>query len=110
MNRKIYNKLVRNRIPEIIRSNKGIPTTRELADDEFLVELKAKLQEEALEVTEAASPKELLNELSDVLEIVEAIAEHSKLSMTEVKREQEHKKKECGGFSQKIYLEHVDEA
>lgn len=43
---KIYNKLVRDKIPEIMISNNDKPVTRILSNDKYLKELNKKLQEE----------------------------------------------------------------
>jgi predicted house-cleaning noncanonical NTP pyrophosphatase (MazG superfamily) len=65
--RTAYNKLVRDRIPEIIEQNGDRAVTYVLDDDRFLAELLAKLVEESQEA-QRASASELLFELADVLE------------------------------------------
>ena len=48
-----YNKLIRNKIPQIIKSNGKTPTTRILNEDEYIEELCKKTQEELTEYIEA---------------------------------------------------------
>ena len=70
----VFNKLVRDNIPEIIEKNGDIAITRVLEDDEYKVELYKKLQEECLEVVNSKSSDELLQELGDVIEVINSIA------------------------------------
>ena len=49
-----YNKLVRDKIPEIIKNNNETPITRILSDEEYKIELEKKLYEEYQEVLESS--------------------------------------------------------
>ena len=71
---KIYNKLVRDNIPDIIRSDNEKPVTRILTDAEYERELYRKLAEECKEVYRAEDNDEACKELADVLEVIRAIA------------------------------------
>lgn len=71
---KIYNKLVRDNIPDIIRSDNEKPVTRILTDAEYEKELYRKLAEECKEVYRAEDNDEACKELADVLEVIRAIA------------------------------------
>ena len=68
-----HNKLVRDRIPEIIRSAGQQPVTRVLDQGDYQVALLEKLAEEAREARQAPA-EELPAELADVLEVLQAIA------------------------------------
>lgn len=109
MNRKTYNKLIRDKIPEIIKKDNAIPKIFELNDEQFKVVLKEKLIEEAKELLEAKTDEEILNELSDVLQLLESIALNNGLSVTDVEKKKEKKKQERGAFEKKLFLEYVDE-
>jgi len=109
MNRKTYNKLIRDKIPEIIRKNNAVPKISELNDEQFKIALKEKLTEEAKELLEAKTQEEILNELSDVLQLIESIAINNNLSVSDIEKQKEKKKQERGAFEKKLYLEHVDE-
>jgi predicted house-cleaning noncanonical NTP pyrophosphatase (MazG superfamily) len=65
---RIYNKLVRDNIPNIIKSKGETPVTRILSEDEYKNELEKKLYEEYKEVIEA-SGSDRIEELADMLEI-----------------------------------------
>ncbi len=102
----IYNKLVRDKIPEIIKSNGEKPITRVLTDKEYKAELEKKLNEEYLEVL-SATGKDRLEELADMLEIIRYLAKLENSTLEEViaiAQEKEHKK---GTFENKIFLEKV---
>ena len=109
MNRKTYNKLIRDKIPEIIRKNNAVPKISELNDEQFKIALKEKLAEEAKELLEAKTQEEILNELSDVLQLIESIAINNNLSVSDIEKQKEKKKQERGAFEKKLYLEYVDE-
>ena len=59
---KVYNKLVRDKIPEIILKDNELPSTRILSDEEYIKELNRKLQEEVNEYLEAENIEETENE------------------------------------------------
>ena len=71
---KIYNKLVRDKIPEIIENDGETPVVRVLNDNEYKKELEKKLKEEYEEVLLAKDKKERLEELADMLEVIRMIA------------------------------------
>lgn len=98
-----YNKLVRDKIPEIIEQNGEKPIYRVLDNAEYLKELNIKLLEEANEFIEADN----VEELADIMEVLDAIAIVKNISWNEVKKEQEIKRDKRGAFVNKIYLESV---
>ena len=74
---KEYNKLVRDKIPEIIKDNGEEPIIRVLDDIEYKEELLKKLYEEYTEVIESKTKQETLEECSDVLEVLIALLEYN---------------------------------
>lgn len=66
---KIYNKLVRDNIPDIIEKDNEIPVTRILSIDEYRVELYKKLKEECNELISAKGRENILYEVADVFEV-----------------------------------------
>ena len=102
---KQYNKLVRDKIPAIIAAHGGVPRTKLLKnDDEYLAALKNKLVEEALEVQETA----VVEELSDVMEVVQALAKHLGISLEEIEEVRVNKTQTNGSFNGRIFLESTD--
>jgi len=106
---KTYNKLVRDKIPEIIKNNNGIPKTKILNDIEYKKELEIKLTEEINEVLNSADGEKRLEELADVLEVVKSLAELEKNTLDDIIDLANKKREKRGGFELKIYLEEVDE-
>lgn len=102
----VYNKLVRDNIPNIISSNGEEPITRILDDTEYKEQLDAKLYEEYKEVI-SSSGSERLEELADVLEIIRAMAKLEKSSLEEVIKIADEKSNKRGAFDKKIFLEKV---
>jgi len=102
----IYNKLVRDNIPDIIEKNGETPIIRFLTNTEYKLELEKKLYEEYNEVLEARG-KERIEELADMLEIISALAKLENSNLTEVIEVSKEKVKKIGAFDKKIYLEKV---
>lgn len=100
---KNYNKLVRDNIPDIIRSNGETPITKILDNTEYKKELEAKLNEEYLEVLES-NGKSRIEELGDMLEVIKALAELEGSGLDEVMEVRKEKCLKRGGFSKRIYL------
>ena len=96
-----YNKLVRDKIPEIIAKNKEIPFTHKADDDEFKEKLYEKLVEEVNEFIESDS----VEELADILEILREICSIKDISMGNLDSMRKKKRKERGGFDKRIILE-----
>lgn len=109
MAKKVYNKLVRDKIPEIIRNDNALPQTRELDGEEHVTALKDKLVEEAGEVQKAKSEAEIVGEIADVYELTRTLAVKLGFSLEEVKKLADDKKAERGGFEKQIFLESVEE-
>ena len=100
-----YNKLVRDRIPEIIREKGGKPATHTVVDAEYIVKLNEKLKEEVEEYLESESNEEL----ADILEIIYAICHLKGLDKRELEEIRKRKADEKGRFEKKIILECVEE-
>jgi len=98
-----HEKLIRDKIPQVIEENDGEYETRKLDEEEFEKELRKKLIEEAEEAKDA-DDEELLKELSDVLQVIKSIADNKGMDFEEIERKQEQRKKERGGFSKGIFL------
>lgn len=96
----IYNKLVRDKIPDIIRNNGENPVTRTLSDEEHQLMLNKKLLEEVNEYLESGSSEEL----ADILEVIRGISNIKSIGFDQVLAIMEEKKRKRGGFDEKIYL------
>lgn len=99
-----FDKLVRDRIPEVLDS-KGVDSeTRILSSEEYLKALKLKLVEEAGELDRALTSEDLKGEIADVMEVLDAIAAAYGFSKGELLAAQDRKRAERGGFAQRIFL------
>ena len=102
-----YEKLVRDRIPEIIEASGQTCTTRILQGDEYLQALLTKLVEEAQETRQAAADQRV-EELADVLEVVDALFQALGVPEAQVREVQRQKRQARGGFAQGIFLSGVN--
>ena len=101
---KIYNKLVRDKIPEIIKRDNELPITKILNDEDYKKALEDKLYEEYREVLNATG-NDRIEELADMLEIIKALAELENKKLTDVIEAAKKKTKKRGAFNKRIYLE-----
>ena len=101
-----YNKLVRDRIPEIIESDGKTCVTETLPDARYLEMLDAKLNEELAEYQESKS----LEELADLLEVLRAVVKARGWTWEELERVRSDKAAKRGGFEKKILLKEVIES
>lgn len=102
---KKINKLVRDNIPQICKENGQIPNTKVLDDMEYTSALYKKLQEETKEYLISNE----IEELADIIEVVEALAENQGSSFEEVLKLKQDKQDKNGGFKNRVFLISVDE-
>ena len=95
-----YRKLVRDRIPEIIESNGEKPNVRILSDEEYLLALEQKLDEEVGEYHKDKNPEEL----ADILEVIFALADAIGCTREELMEIYQKKHDSRGGFSKRYFL------
>ncbi|RSD28865.1 phosphoribosyl-ATP pyrophosphohydrolase [Mesobacillus subterraneus] len=105
----VYNKLVRDRIPEIIRESGKTLTIRQLTNEEYIKELKNKAEEELNEFKNSTTRGEAGEELADLLEVMYSLAEIHGYSFSEIEEIRKQKELDRGGFKDKIYLINVEE-
>ena len=96
-----YNKLIRDKIPEIIKENGNMPIIHIADDKEYWEKLKEKLKEEVEEFIEDSSKEEL----ADILEVIYAINEFKRFDINEIEKIREKKAEKRGKFKKKIILD-----
>ena len=99
--RKTYNKLVRDRIPEVMEAAGKAYTVRELRDDEYVAQLIKKLHEEATEVSESSGD---IQELADTLEVIRALCVAKGHTLEELEDVRGQKVETRGGFKRRLFL------
>ncbi|QTC41493.1 nucleoside triphosphate pyrophosphohydrolase [Bacillus sp. V3] len=105
----IYNKLVRDKIPEVIESNGKKFLTKILSYEEYIIELKNKSFEELEEYCNAETREGALEELADVMEIIHALAKSHGSTLKEVEEIRRKKAEKRGAFDEKIFLIEVED-
>ncbi|MDB5165528.1 MAG: phosphoribosyl-ATP pyrophosphohydrolase [Candidatus Saccharibacteria bacterium] len=99
-----YPKLIRDRIPEIILADGREVDTRTLDDEEFLHFLLKKVTEEAQELENAVTDSNILEEIADVREILDAILELKGVSLEQIQAIQDEKRQKRGGFKLRLLM------
>ncbi|EGG34716.1 nucleoside triphosphate pyrophosphohydrolase [Paenibacillus sp. HGF5] len=105
----VYNKLVRDLIPQVIEATGKEFRTRILDEEEYKKELIIKLKEESEEYFTADSSKESLEELADMLEVIRALVVVHGATWEELEALREKKAEARGGFQERVYLIDVDD-
>ncbi|TQR21422.1 nucleoside triphosphate pyrophosphohydrolase [Psychrobacillus vulpis] len=100
----VYNKLVRDLIPQVIEKSGSHFSSRILDKSEHLTEIKKKLFEEVQEFTETTNRHDALEELADILELLHAALPVHKATFEELEKIRIAKKEKRGGFEEGIYL------
>ena len=103
---KIFNKLVRDKIPDIIKEKDNKTCTTEILDDDkYLEELNRKLQEELKEYLESGE----VEELADLEEVLRAILKAKKVDYNNFEKIRKDKVEKRGAFDKKIFLISTDD-
>ncbi len=105
----VYNKLVRDFIPQIIEKTGKNYSTRTLSDKEYITSLRRKLTEEVEEYFETTNNENAVEELADVLELIHALAKTHGSSIEQVEEARKQKAEKRGGFNDKIFLIEVED-
>ena len=103
---KVYNKLVRDRIPEIIKESGAECKIEILSDEEYLKMLDAKLDEELIEYHKDQN----LEELADLLEVIYAATVARGYTLDDLESIRAEKAEKRGGFEKRIFLLEVEES
>ncbi|MHA1575806.1 MAG: nucleoside triphosphate pyrophosphohydrolase [Candidatus Thorarchaeota archaeon] len=97
-------KLVRDRIPELIRLSGNTPNIRVVSANELDFFLRTKIVEEAEELLESGE----IEEVVDILEVIEALIMHRQLKRSDITAQQTEKRGQRGGF-EKGFILTIDE-
>ena len=98
-----YNKLIRDKIPEIIKKENQTPIVHTANRKEYWQKLKEKLKEETNEFLESETKEELV----DILEVIYAIYDFKKINKNELEIIRKNKAVKKGKFNKKIILEEI---
>lgn len=100
----VYNKLVRDRIPEIISADGSKAETRLLKPEEVIDLLKKKTVEEAGELVEAEGVEEVKKEIADLEEVLKSLRERLNIKADEIEEIRQKRAEGRGRFEKGIYL------
>jgi len=104
MSKKKYNKLVRDKIPEILEARGKQVDVSVLDDKAYLKQLVEKLYEEVEEFDEDHS----VEEIADVIEVLAALAATLGISQKEIAEARIKKAAERGTFKKRLFLKRVE--
>lgn len=100
---KKFNKLVRDRIPEIIEKNNEKAVIKILDNNEYIKELNIKLKEEINEYL----LDENVEELADIVEVIYGILDAKRVTLEEFEDIRKKKVEKRGAFKNRVFLEYT---
>jgi len=95
-----YNKAIRDNIPDIIKKSGNECNIKTLSDNDFLIELDKKLDEELKEYNQSKSVEELV----DILEVIYRISELKGTSKEKLEKLRIKKAHDRGAFDENLFL------
>ncbi len=98
------NKLWRDKTPALMEETGSIIHIKNLSDIEYLTCLLDKLEEESIEVKQAIKKEDVVEELADVLEVLDAICEYYAINKDELEKCKQKKLSERGGFYKRKFV------
>lgn len=101
-------KLVRDKIPDIIRASGRTPRVMTLRADTYQTALHDKLREEADELIAAHTTGAVIDEAADIVEVLIAIAAERGASLDSILDAAHRKRAQKGGFGMRLWLDGVD--
>ncbi len=108
MRRFKFAKLVRDKIVESIVNAGNRPVWRVLVDDEYIEELKRKVHEEAGEIPETKNKNDLVSEIADLQEAIDALLTALGVSKEELTKIRKIKNEKNGAFDTRHYVDYVE--
>ncbi|MBM7095154.1 nucleoside triphosphate pyrophosphohydrolase [Bacillus sp. H-16] len=105
----VYNKLVRDRIPEVIEQSGKKAVWETLTDKQYLSCAKEKMKEELEEYLAAENDEEAVEELADLLELIYCLAKQHNSTVDQLEVVRREKAEKRGSFKEKVFLREVIE-
>ncbi|WP_235193484.1 nucleoside triphosphate pyrophosphohydrolase [Exiguobacterium sp. AB2] len=102
-----HNKLVRDRVPEIIQASGKQVIVKQLNQAEHFEQARLKLYEKLKEYEDTNIDEECLEELADILELAYELGRMHGASFDEMNAIREEKRERKGGFEKGLFLEEV---
>ena len=96
-------KLIRDRLPQIMRDQGLTVFDRRMETDEFIARLKDKLVEEAREAAASGDRADLVEELADLAEVIAALTTAAGITQDEIEALRLKKRIERGGFDDRVF-------
>mgnify|MGYP001569797746 CR=1 FL=1 len=101
----LFQKLVRDKIPQAIKSRGGIVTPRRLSQKKYVKELIKKLNEETSELGRNLTSTEVAEELADIIEVVTVLQKVFKISDSELQSIRQKKNLKNGAFNKRLFID-----
>lgn len=101
-------KLVRDRILEILQSGGEVVKFKTLEGDALLKALRTKLLEEAEELAKETDLDKIIYEIADVLEVIRCLSEHLGIDSEKILQAKQEKAEKLGSFKKGYFVDSVE--
>ena len=105
----VYDKLVRDNIPKKILQKGEKVTTEKFVAKELVIELKAKVVEEALELYWSDTDDNTIEEIADINEVLATVCEKLNIETSQITSLAKKKREKNGGFNKGYILKKTEE-
>lgn len=103
-----FNKIIRSKLYDILKEKEIHIVSKSLSVPEYKSALIMKLEEELEEIKTSKSKEELLEELCDVLEVIDALAQVEGASWNDLIKKKQAKNNEKGSFLVRELVKHIE--
>lgn len=101
---KAYYKLVRDKIPTLIKKSGKNVISKKIKKGDFKHYLKIKLKEEIDEILKTESKKEIIERIADIDEVLDYVAKEYNITPNDIKKEKKEKSTKKGKYNQREFL------
>jgi predicted house-cleaning noncanonical NTP pyrophosphatase (MazG superfamily) len=104
----VHNKLWRDKLAEMVSEEGSVVYIDNIDEDQYEEALRAKIVEESIEMLESVDQDDVMEEMADSLEVMDALCKVYGITMDDIKKIKDEKFEDLGGYSKSQLITHVE--